>query len=173
MQTTTYKPEAVKNGSGVAVFSAPATRVRIAWYVLFTAALVFVAAGGYAIARGVDARSEVQNQLAAEKIVTPEDASIPNTPVTNHVTAHAQADVIQKHMFEATGGKTYAELDREDPARATALTAATLRSMLLSAALAFHTSELVIGIGLFIAGIGALMLLALVLLRPKFLKATA
>lgn len=76
-------------------------------------------------------------------------------------------------MFEATGGKTYAELDREDPARATALTAATLRSMLLSAALAFHTSELVIGIGLFIAGIGALMLLALVLLRPKFLKATA
>ena len=173
MQTTTYKPEAVTNGAGVAVFSAPATRVRIAWYVLFTAALVFVAAGGYAVARGFDARGEVHDQLAAEKIVTPEDASIPNTPVTNHVTAHSQADIIQTHMLEATGGKTYAELDREDPARETAFRAAALRSMLLSAALAFHTSELVIGIGIFIAGVGALMLLALVLLRPKFLKTVA
>ena len=51
--------------------------------------------------------------VAREKIVTTEDASIPNKPVRDPMTLKAQADVIRKHVLETTKGKTYAEMPRE------------------------------------------------------------
>lgn len=142
-------------------------RVQIAWFVALLVGIGFFVGGGYTIARGYDARNEVRDALVAEKIVTPEDAAIPNAPVVDHVTAHAQADIILVHMLEATGGKTYAELDRTDPARQTAFTASTLRTSLLSAALAWHTAELAMGVGLFMMVMGALFLGGALLFTPK------
>jgi hypothetical protein len=161
------------NGNGTAAVK-PAVgkfRVRAAFYILFAAAIGFVAAGSYTVVRGWDARGEVHDQLVAQRITTPEDASIRNAPVDDAATAKAQADVIQKHALEATGGKTYAQMDREDPARQTAFTASALRTSLMAAVLAWETANLAMGFGAFVAGIGLLLVVTLLLLRPKF-KAT-
>lgn len=144
------------------------TALRLAFVIALVASLGFVAAGGYTMFRGFDARDQVRAQLAAENITTPEDASIPNVPVNSAETAMAQADIIQVHTLEATGGKTYAEMDREDPLREVAFNGSALRTALMSAVLAFNTATLVIGIGAFIASIGALGLILLFLLRSKF-----
>lgn len=142
------------------------TRARTAWAILMIAAIGFVAAGSYAVYRGFDARDQVREQLVGEQITTPDDASIPGVLVNDDVTAMAQADVIQKHALEATEGKTYAQLDREDPARETAFRASTLRTSLMSAALAWNVANLVIGFGAFAAAIGILIVVGLFLIRP-------
>ena len=51
--------------------------------------------------------------VAGEKIVTTEDASIPNKPVRDPMTLKAQADVIRKHVLNTTNGKTYAEMPQQ------------------------------------------------------------
>lgn len=142
------------------------TRERVGRWFMLLAAVGFVAAGAYTVSRGFDGRSEVSAMLKAEAITTPEDASIPNVPVIDGVTARSQADIIQKHALTATKGKTYAQMERTDPARQTALTASSLRTALLSAELAWNTATFVIGVGALIAAIGALMLLGLYFFRP-------
>src|SRR3990167_1199632 len=51
--------------------------------------------------------------VAGEKIVTTDDASIPNKPVRDPMTLKAQADVIRKHVLNTTNGKTYAEMPQQ------------------------------------------------------------
>lgn len=53
--------------------------------------------------------------VAQEKIVTPEDASIPGVPVRGPFTLKAQADIIRTHVLKSTGGKTFAEMPRQIP----------------------------------------------------------
>lgn len=148
--------------AGVAV----SARKMVAWWLLMVAAIGFVATGLYTVSRGIDARGQVRDQLAAENIVTPEDASIPNAKVLDAATAESQADIIQHHMLNTTKGKTYAELGREDPVREVAFKAAALRTALFAAVLADGTAQLAMGVGAFIAAVGLLMLVSLVLLRP-------
>jgi hypothetical protein len=57
--------------------------------------------------------------------------------VTGPAEAKAQADAIKAHMLKTTGGKTYAELSRDDPNRATYLNSVTLRTALMESYLAF------------------------------------
>ena len=116
--------------------------------------VVFIGASAYTVGRGFDAKAQVREELIAQNIVTPEDASIPNARVDDPATAKSMADIIDKHSLEATGGKTYAELDREDPTRATALTAANLRTSLYTSVMAFNVSDLVVGVGLMIGVLG-------------------
>ena len=116
--------------------------------------LVFAVAGVYTTVRGFDAKDQVRDELIAQNITTPEDARIPNARVDDATTARAMGDIIGVHALEATGGKTYAELDREDPARATAFNAAALRTSLYTSVMAFNLSDLVIGLGLMIAVLG-------------------
>ena len=47
--------------------------------------------------------------------------------VNGPLTAMSQANVIRDHVVEAGGGKTYAELPQDDPARDTVMTASFLR----------------------------------------------
>src|SRR3990167_10010705 len=51
--------------------------------------------------------------VTREKIVTTEDASIPNKPVRDPMTLKAQADVIRKHTLKITKDKTYAEMPQQ------------------------------------------------------------
>lgn len=125
------------------------------WIAPLALGVVFVAAGIYMISEGQSAKNEVRDAIVAENIITPEDASIPSVLVDSSATAKAQAAVIEKHYLESTGGKTYAELDRDDPARETAFTAANLRTSLNLAVMGFEISDLVIGMGIFIVVIGA------------------
>lgn len=145
------------------------TRIRtIAATITLGAAAAFFVAGPYMVYRGVDARNEVTAQLKAEHIVTPEDASGPNTPVVDGPTAMVQADIIQKHALESTGGKAYAQLDREDPARQVAFSASALRGALMSSALAWEVANLVIGLGVLVFGLGVILLaVGLVIRKPE------
>ena len=97
----------------------------------------------------------VSNELAAENITVSEDAArFAGQDVTGPLTAYAEAEVINKHALEATGGKTYAELDKDDPARQTAMQASFLRASLFTSVVAFGVAALaaVLGVMLFLIG---------------------
>ena len=125
------------------------------WIAPLVIGLVFVGGGAYMVIEGQNAKNEVRDAIIAENIITTEDASIPNVQVNSAATARAQADIIEEHTLEITGGLTYAELDRDDPLRETAFTAANLRTSLNLAVMGFEVSNLVIGLGAFMIVIGA------------------
>jgi hypothetical protein len=89
-----------------------------------------IGAGVFMIVGGAWAICFTYRNISQEKIVTPADASIPNTPVRGPFTLKAQADVIRHHVLETTGGLTYAEMTREDKNRSLWVTATTLTTAL-------------------------------------------
>jgi len=131
------------------------------WVVPIVLGIAFIGGGLYMVSEGRDAKDEVRDAVIAENIVTPEDAAIPSVQVRDAATAKAQADIIEEHYLKLTGGKTYAELDREDPNRETAFRAATLRTSLNLAVMGFKVSDLVIGMGFFMVAIGGTFVLFL------------
>jgi len=96
----------------------------------------------------------VSTTLADERIVTSDDACLPGQDVDGPFTAYCEAQVIEQHALEATGNKTYAELDREDPLRATAMNASFLRASLFTSVLAFGVSAMAAGMGVVFVLIG-------------------
>ena len=101
----------------------------------------------------------VQDQLSEARITVAEDADmLAGDEVNGPLSAYAQAQVINKHALEATGGKTYAELGREDPLRQTAMSASFLRASLFTSVVAFGVAAMAVGVGL------ALVLIALALM---------
>ena len=60
----------------------------------------------------------VSNELANENITVSKDAKyFAGKDVTGPFTAYSEAETISKHALKATGGKTYAELAKDDPLR--------------------------------------------------------
>jgi hypothetical protein len=96
----------------------------------------------------------VSNTLAEQKIVTSDDACLPGRTVQDPFTAYCQAQVIQKHTLETTGGLTYAELDREDPLREVAMNSAFLQSSLFTSIVAFGVAAIGVGMGVVFILIG-------------------
>jgi len=89
----------------------------------------------------------VSKTLSNEQITTASDACLPEMRVTGPFTAYCQAQVIAMHTTEATGGKTYAELAKDDPLRQTAMTSSFLRASLFTSVVAFGLAALVILLG--------------------------
>lgn len=80
----------------------------------------------------------VSSTLADQNIVVADDAScLAGDDVNGPFSAYCEAQVIEKHALDATGGLTYAELDREDPLRQVAQSAAFLQSSLFTSVVAF------------------------------------
>jgi hypothetical protein len=122
--------------------------VRIVGIVSIVAGLVMMGAGATTWAT-------VSSQLAAQNITVAEDAAfLAGDTVDGPFSAYAEAQVIDKHAFEATGGKTYAELDREDPLRETAMNASFLRASLFTSVVAYGVAALVMGLGLLFGLLG-------------------
>jgi hypothetical protein len=145
---------------------------------LMVLGLIFVAAGVYTAGRGFDARDQVRDELIAQRITTPEDASIPNVRVDSAATARSMADIIGHHADESTGGKTYAELGRflavgggdtnddtkalkgadgkpvANPIRNVAFQASSLRTSLYTSVMAFNVADLVVGLAAMMAALG-------------------
>jgi len=96
----------------------------------------------------------VSDTLSDQKIVTSDDACLPGRSVGDPFTAYCQAKVIDKHALEATGGLRYAELDREDPLRATAAQASFLQASLFTSILAFGVAAMAAGMGVLFILIG-------------------
>ena len=76
------------------------------------ASVILIAFGIGAVYMGVDGRDRVRDDLAREMIVGTPDSTIPNQKVDTGSEAQAFADVMRKHTLEATGGQTYAQMDR-------------------------------------------------------------
>ena len=94
----------------------------------------------------------VRDQLAQEKIVVSDDADrFAGDPVDGPLTAYVQADTINKHALSSSDGKTYAQLEQDDPNRQTVMTASFLRASLFTSVVSF-------GVAAFAAATGVLMI---------------
>ena len=115
--------------------------------------LIAMIIGGVFIVAGITTWGMVSSKLAAERITVSGDApAFAGATVADPFTAFVQADIINKHALAATEGKTYAELDKEDPLRAVAMNGSFLRASLFTSVIAF-------GVALFAMGVGALSIL--------------
>src|SRR4028119_1641936 len=86
--------------------------VRLFPKMVIAVGIAFALAGVGVAGAGLYIRMFVGQQLAAQQITTPEDATIPNAPVTGIATALSMADIIQKHAAESSEGLTYAQMGR-------------------------------------------------------------
>jgi hypothetical protein len=143
--------------------------------------IAFAVAGLVVAGAGLYIRTFVGQELAAQHITTPEDASIPNAPVDGMATALSMADIIQHHAADSGKGLTYAQMGRfavesGDPAgtnsadealkdasgkpvanqaRTTQLTAASLVTSLSLSAMAIGAAygAMALGVGFTVLGI--------------------
>ena len=127
-----------------------------------------IVAGAILAVSGIVTWIVVQTQLADENITVSEDAArFQGDPVDGPLTAYAEADVIEKHALEASGGLTYAEIPRDDPVRETVMNASFLRASLFTSVVAFGIALMAFGLGLLFAIIGiALVVLVNRLAEP-------
>ncbi len=131
------------------------------------AAIIMIVAGGIMIVAGGFTYYQVGQELADENIVVSDDAeNFAGEDVTGPLTAYAEAEVIKKHTEELAGGKTYAELDREDPVRETVMDSSFLRASLFTSVVAFGVAFLVIGLGVLFIILGIAMLAIIKQLLP-------
>ena len=83
--------------------------------VLLLAGILALTVGFGSIAGGVFGAWYTWDQAVAQDVVTPDDASIPETPVRGPFTMWAQADIITQHQLDRTDGLYYAQMDRMVP----------------------------------------------------------
>ena len=122
--------------------------VKIVSYVLMVVGLLMVIAGG-------TTWGLVSSQLSDENITVSADAAaFGDSAVTGPLQAYFEAGAIEKHVLESTDGKTYAQLDREDPLRATAMNGSFLRASLFTSVVAFGVAAFAIGMGLVLILVG-------------------
>lgn len=117
--------------------------------------LAFMGGGAFMIVQGRQAAAQLRDALAAEHIPSAAESRTAGRPVIDVETATAQNEVILKHTLEETGGLTFAQLPRDDPKRDYYLRSVTLRTSLGLAIMGFRVSDLVVGMGAFMAATGA------------------
>ena len=97
----------------------------------------------------------VSTTLADQKITVAEDANCAaGDGVNGPVSAFCQADIIDQHTLDITGGLTYAELDQEDPNRAVAMDSAFLQASLFTSVVAFGVAGMAFVLGIVLTLIG-------------------
>ena len=158
--------------------------VRLFPKIVIVLGITFLLSGLVAAGIGLYINNFVGQQLAAQNIVTPEDATIPNAPVRDIPTALSMAEVIQRHAGESSNGLTYAQMGRfavesGDPAgtdnpeealidpnsgrpvpnqvRTTQLNAASLVTSLSLSAMAIGASYGALALGVLFALLGAVI----------------
>ncbi|WGD37844.1 aromatic ring-opening dioxygenase LigA [Lysinibacter sp. HNR] len=140
-------PESPATGSATAG-NGKFRAVRWIGFLAILAGAVMIVAGG--VVWGV-----VTTQLRAEEITVSEDAAfLGGSQVAGPFTALAQADIINVHTLEMTGGKTYAELEQNDPIRAVAMNASFLRASLFTSVVSYGVAAFAMGAGLMIGLLG-------------------
>jgi hypothetical protein len=122
-------------------------------------AVINIAVGALMIVLGVASYYLVHRELADEHIVVSDDAdNFAGKSVEGPFTAYSQAMVIKEHALDIGGGKTYAQLPQDDPARDTVMTASFLRASLFTSVVAFGVAALVAGLGLLFILLGLALL---------------
>lgn len=120
-----------------------------------TAYLASIVIGIALIAGGLGTWIVVSSTLGDQNITVADDAScLGGDEVNGPFSAYCQAKVIDKHALEATDGLTYAELDRDDPLRQVAQSAAFLQSSLFTSVVAFGVAAMSVLTGVLFILIG-------------------
>ena len=136
--------------------------------------VALIAAGPVMMYEGLHGQHEVTSQLSEQLISFPAkgSASLPaaqsgyaGQQVTTGPQAKAYADMIETHVKEATGGKTYSQVSAAALAapndtklageKQTAFMGESLRGSLMGAYQAWEVTYLVTGLGLVFLGVGA------------------
>lgn len=119
------------------------------------AALTSIIVGVVMAIAGVVTWIVISSTLADQRITVSDDARCAaGDGVNGPISAYCQADIIDQHTLEITGGKTYAELDREDPNRAVAMDSAFLQASLFTSVVAFGVAAMAFVLGIVLALIG-------------------
>jgi hypothetical protein len=117
--------------------------------------ILAIVGGVILIVAGVAVWFVVTDQLSAQKITVSGDADCAaGKDVNGPITAYCQAQVINKHALAATGGKTYAELEKGDPTRDTAMQASFLQASLFTSVIAYGVCAMAAGLGILFILIG-------------------
>ena len=120
-----------------------------------TASIVAIVVGIVMALAGVAAWFVVSNTLSEQEIVVSDDADcLAGDEVDGPFSAYCQATVIDKHTREITGGKTYAQLDQDDPNRAIAADSAFLQASLFTSVVAFGVAAIAVAVGIVLTLIG-------------------
>ena len=97
----------------------------------------------------------ISTTLADQKITVSDDANCAaGDTVNGPISAYCQADIIDHHTQKITGGKTYAELDQDDPKRAVAMDSAFLQASLFTSVVAFGVAAMAVALGVVLTLIG-------------------
>src|SRR4051794_16734987 len=116
---------------------------------------ISIVVGIVAFVAGIVVYGVVRHELAAEKITVSADAPfLAGKDVKGPFTAYAEAMAISDHALEAGGGKTYAELPQDNPARQTVVTADFLQASLFTSVVAFGVAALVSLLGVMFVLVG-------------------
>lgn len=101
----------------------------------------------------------VRSQLAAERIRIPDTAGhLAGRAVRDPLSAFWETEVIRRVTLKATGGRTYGELDEDDPIARMAMESSLLRSSLFTSILAFGVAAAEMAQGVALVVIGAALL---------------
>lgn len=144
------------------------TKTAAGWVsiVLFVVGALMIIGGGTTFGM-------VSSTLSAERITVSPDACMGGSAINGPLPAYCEAMVISTHALEATGGKTYAELGREDPLRQVAMNGSFLRASLFTSVVAFGVAALAVLLGILFILVGvALRSLAILLPRAVTPPAT-
>jgi hypothetical protein len=131
----------------------PARHLRLLGFVVAIAGAVLALSGAVTYAT-------VSQTLGDERITVSDDAAhFAGDDVNGPFTAYSEAQTIEKHAMKASGGKTYAELGREDPVRVTVMNGSFLRASLFTSVVSFGVAAMAFGLGILFAIIGWALIL--------------
>ena len=157
-------------------YAAPPEPARHSMTPIRLLGIAVIVAGVILIAAGVVTWFVVQSQLSDENITVSDDADrFAGDHVDGPLTAYAEADAIEGHALEASGGLTYAELPRDDPVRETVMNASFLRASLFTSVVSFGVAAMAMGLGvvLILIGIALMMLVRRLAAMPPTAPAPA
>ena len=119
------------------------------------AALTAIVVGIVMAIAGVVTWIVISSTLADQKITVADDANCAaGDDVNGPISAFCQADIIDHHTLDITGGKTYAELEQDDPNRAVAMDSAFLQASLFTSVVAFGVAGMAFVLGIVLTLIG-------------------
>lgn len=120
-----------------------------------TASVFSIVIGLLLILGGTATWIVVSSTLGEQKITVADDAScLAGDEVNGPFSAYCEAKIIDQHALDATGGLHYSELDRDDPRRQVAQSAAFLQASLFTSVVAFGVAGMAILIGVLFILIG-------------------
>jgi hypothetical protein len=119
------------------------------------AAITSIVVGIIMAIAGVATWVVITSTLSDQRITVSDDANCAaGDDVNGPISAYCQADIIDHHTLKITGGKTYAELDSEDPNRAVAMDSAFLQASLFTSVVAYGVALMAFVLGIVLTLIG-------------------